>query len=511
MKIAPAQINPRTNKFEYNVGLMNEALKETGDDTLLVFPELSLSGSPLYGLTAYEDIFINSAKYIEQVSVSKRDFIVGLPLKQGEKKYNALVFVENGELKAFSTKRNCGIFDEGFDKGHGFKQIQYKGKAVAFGFLSDLEDFAAGSTGADLIICSSNEVFETGKQEKLLQYVQTVAAKFDCPLVFVNRCGAEGRYIFNGGSFVLLSKGDLAEEWSLFETQTKTVTTENLHVAARRHIPKPEQLYGAAVTGIRDYFAKNNIGKAVIGLSGGIDSALVAVLAVHALGKENVMGILMPSEYSTSHSVTDAVASAERLGMKYHIIPIKESFSSVLSSVQPIFAGMPFGLAEENLQSRIRCCILMAVANKTGAALLNTSNKSEAAVGYGTLYGDTSGGIGAIGDMYKTEVWELARWINRNEEIIPENSITKAPSAELRPDQKDSDSLPEYDVLDKILYQHIEQHKTREEIVSQGFDAVVVDKVLRLVRINEWKRRQAAPSLKMSSCTFGADRCVPVS
>ena len=511
MKIALSQINPRTNKFDYNAALIKEAFEKTDKDTLLVFPELSLSGSPLYELTAYDEVFIGSAKQIKELCTAKRDFMVGLPLIREGKKYNAIAFVEKGELKALSTKRNLGNFDNGFAKGQGIKQIRYKGKTIAFGFLADLEDFAAASAKADLVICLSNEAFEIGKQEKILQYLQTMAATLACPFAFLNRCGAEGRYIFGGGSLVVLPSGEIAEQYPLFEPETKVMESEALHAVPKRQISKPEQLYGAAVTGIRDYFAKNNIGKAVIGLSGGIDSALVAVLAVHALGKDNVLGVLMPSEYSTSHSVTDAVASAENLQMKYHIIPIKESFTSILSAVQPVFAGLPFGLAEENLQSRIRCCILMAVANKIGAALLNTSNKSEAAVGYGTLYGDTSGGIDAIGDMYKTEVWELARWINRNGEVIPENSITKAPSAELRPDQKDSDSLPEYDVLDKILYRHLEQRKGREEIISQGFDAVVVDKVLRLVRINEWKRRQAAPSLKMTSCTFGIDRSVPIS
>lgn len=511
MKITLSQINPRTNKFDYNAALIKEAFEKTDKDTLLLFPELFLSGSPLYGLTAYDEVFSNSAKQIKELCTAKRDFMVGLPLIREGKKYNAIAFVEKGELKALSTKRNLGNFDNGFAEGQGIKQIQYKEKTIAFGFLADLEDFVGSSVKTDLIICLSNEVFEIGKQDKILQYLQRMSAKLACPLAFLNRSGAEGRYIFNGGSLLILPSGEIAEEYPLFEAETRTITTEALQAVPQRHTSKPEQLYGAALTGIRDYFEKNNIGKAVIGLSGGIDSALVAVLAVHALGKDKVIGILMPSEYSTSHSLTDAVASAENLQMKYHIIPIKESFSSILSAVQPVFANLPFGLAEENLQSRIRCCILMAVANKIGAALLNTSNKSEVAVGYGTLYGDTSGGIGAIGDMYKTEVWELSRWINRNGEVIPENSITKAPSAELRPEQKDSDSLPEYDVLDKILYQHLEQQKDREEIISQGFDTAVVDKILRLVRINEWKRRQAAPSLKMSSCTFGIDRSVPVS
>ena len=221
----------------------------------------------------------------------------------------------------------------------------------------------------------------------------------------------------------------------------------------------------------------------VVGLSGGIDSTLVAYLSCEALGKENVVGVLLPSEYSTSHSVSDAKASADNLQIEHYTIPIKESFTTIHSALQPVFKDLPFGLAEENLQSRIRLSIIMGIANKIGAAMLNTTNKSETAVGYGTLYGDTSGGIAAIGDMYKTEVWKLSRWINREKEIIPENSIIKAPSAELRPDQKDSDSLPDYDVLDRVLYLHIEQGKSKREIINEGFDEQTVEKIRKSLEL----------------------------
>ena len=511
MKIALSQINTKTADFKRNCATIKDCLSKTNSDVLNVFPEFSLSGSPLRDLTFYENLFSEGMNYAEELCEEKRDFIFGLPIKEGEKAYNALAFVKNGELQALSTKRNLTDFDRGFCVGNGLELIEYNGKSIAFGFFEDLEEFAKTSKKADLVICSANTVFEISKQQEILRKVQPIVRKLACPLVVVNRCGAEGRFVFNGGSFVLQANGNISEQLSFFEEEIKVVETENLHNYAQKALSKVEKLHDAAVLGIRDYFNKNGIKKAVIGLSGGIDSALVVVLAVEALGKENVVGVLLPSEYSTSHSVSDAKASAENLQIEHYIIPIKESFNSVLSAVQPVFAGLPFGLAEENMQSRIRLSILMGIANKIGAGLLNTTNKSETAVGYGTLYGDTSGGIGVIGDMYKTEVWELSRWINRNGEIIPENSITKAPSAELRPDQKDTDSLPDYDVLDRILYLHLEQRKSKSEIVSEGFDEQIVEKVLRLVRINEWKRHQVAPSLKVSSMTFGIDRIMPIS
>jgi NAD+ synthase (glutamine-hydrolysing) len=235
------------------------------------------------------------------------------------------------------------------------------------------------------------------------------------------------------------------------------------------------------------------------------------VLAVEALGKENVIGVLLPSEYSTSHSITDAKASAENLGIQHYTIPIKETFTSALKALSPVFEGKEPNVAEENIQSRIRGMILMGIANKIGAALLNTTNKSELSVGYGTLYGDTNGAVGALGDIYKIDVWEMSRWINRNKEIIPQNSIIKPPSAELRPDQKDTDSLPDYDILDKVLFLHLEQRLNRDELIAQGFESAVVDKILRLVKINEWKRHQAAPPLRMSNSALGIERIMPIS
>lgn len=511
MKITISQINPKTLDFKYNFTLIQERLQESDVDSLVIFPELALSGSPLYDATKYTQTYEDSLSFAETLSQEKKDFIFGLPIHQNGELFNSLAFIENGELKALSTKKKLNQFDKGFTQGEGFASIEYKKQTIAFGFLEDLEEFLKKEDKSDIIICCSNVLFTPERQKDLLTSLQPKIRKAKTPIILVNRCGAEGSYIFNGSSFFMLANGDLSKELPLFEEKNLQIDTEKTDKYNQSPLARIEKLYQAAILGIRDYFHKNNIKKAIIGLSGGIDSALVVVLAVEALGKENVIGILLPSEYSTSHSITDAKASAENLGIEYHTIPIKENFNTALKSLQPIFEGKEPNVAEENLQSRIRGLIIMGIANKIGAAVLNTTNKSELSVGYGTLYGDTNGAIGTIGDIYKTDVWEMSKWINRNEEIIPWNSITKAPSAELRPDQKDTDSLPDYDILDKILFLHLEQSKSRQEIINEGIDSQTVDKVLRLVKINEWKRHQVAPALKMSNSALGIDRIMPIS
>lgn len=511
MKVTISQINPKTLDFEYNFNIIQEKIKESDVDSLIIFPELSLSGSPLYDSIAYSNVCQQSIVFADKLTEIKRDFIFGLPISQEGEILNALAFVENGELKAISTKKNLNEFDKKFTSGEGFSLVEYKKQTIAFGFIEDLDDLLKKQDKSDLIICCSNILFTPEAQKDLLISLQPKIRKAKTPIILVNRCGAEGSYIFNGSSFFMLANGDLSKELLLFEEQNLSIDSQKIEKYTLSPLPRIEKLYKAAILGIRDYFRKNNIKKAILGLSGGIDSALVVVLAVKALGKENVIGVLLPSEYSTSHSITDAKTSAENLGIEYHVIPIKESFNTVLTALSPIFEGKEPNVAEENLQSRIRGLILMGIANKIGAAVLNTTNKSELSVGYGTLYGDTNGAIGTIGDIYKTEVWEMSKWINRNEEIIPWNSITKAPSAELRPDQKDTDSLPDYDLLDRTLYLHLEERKSREEIINEGIDPQTVDKILRLVKINEWKRNQVAPALRMSNSALSIDRKMPIS
>ncbi|MDR1847206.1 MAG: NAD(+) synthase [Bacteroidales bacterium] len=511
MKLQITQLNSRTLNFEYNVKQAKSILKNANEDVMTIFPELALSGSPLYETVLYDNVSKQALASAESLCNERKSCIVGMPLHNGNEKLNALLFIVKGEVIDAATKRNLTAFDRSFAKGNGFETARYENETIAFGFETDFEEFAAKGEKVDVVICVANNVFEVNKQQETINKFIPAVRKMACKFVYVNRCGAEGQFVFNGGSFVLNEKGNLCDELPLFEEETKIVDTNRLKLFTQSPKAKIEKMYHAVILGLRDYFIKNNISKAVLGLSGGIDSALVAKLAVDAIGKENVTGVLMPSEYSTDHSVKDALDLVNNLQIKHFIIPIKPLYDTALSSLNEVFANTQRGLAEENIQARLRCMVLMGVANKTGALLLNTSNKSEAAAGYGTLYGDTSGGIGLIGDMYKKDVWEMAKWLNRNGVVIPENSITKAPSAELSYGQKDSDSLPEYSLLDEILTLHLEGKMDREQILVKGYDSQTVDKVLHLLKINEWKRHQCCPCIKLSSHTFGIDRLMPVS
>jgi NAD+ synthase (glutamine-hydrolysing) len=324
--------------------------------------------------------------------------------------------------------------------------------------------------------------------------------------------GAQTELIFDGGSMALDSNGNTLLQLPFFEENisycdTETFTTCPLTIDAGT---KTERIYHALVLGIRDYFSKMGFTKAILGLSGGIDSAMVLVLAAEALGKENVLAVLLPSQFSSEHSVTDAMQLVENLGCNYEKIPIEPAFQSVGNSLKPVFLDKPFDVTEENIQARLRAVLLMAISNKLGYILLNTSNKSEAAVGYGTLYGDMCGGLSVLGDVYKTQIYELAQFINRNNEIIPQNTITKPPSAELRPGQKDSDSLPEYSILDEILYGYIEQKLSPDELIRNGYSPETVHRVLKLVNISEYKRYQAPPILRVSPKAFGMGRRMPI-
>jgi len=307
--------------------------------------------------------------------------------------------------------------------------------------------------------------------------------------------------------------GKIYDEMPYFQECIKTYDLETVSKNRKETVqPKDKMtlIHDGIVTGIKDYFGKLGFKRAILGLSGGIDSAVTAVLAARALGPNNVRAVLMPSEFSSDHSINDARDLAMNLGIQYDIIPIQKSFESFKDLLAPHFAGTTFGLAEENIQARTRGVLLMALSNKFGNILLNTSNKSEAAVGYGTLYGDMCGGLSVIGDVYKTEVFDLARFINKDGEVIPENTITKPPSAELRPDQKDSDSLPEYDVLDPILYHYIEGRKSPKDIIKMGYDKKLVHRILRLVNINEFKRYQTPPMIRVSAKAFGMGRRMPI-
>jgi NAD+ synthase (glutamine-hydrolysing) len=332
-------------------------------------------------------------------------------------------------------------------------------------------------------------------------------------VISVNQTGAQTELIFDGASVLINNNGKIFRQLPFFEEAVETFSFDDLNSGSIDNQDNSNTIaliYKALVMGLRDYFTKTGLTKSIIGLSGGIDSALCLCLAAEALGNKNVRALLMPSRYSSDHSVNDAVALSKTLGVHYDIINIEKPFTAFEEVLAPAFNGFNPDVTEENIQARIRAVLLMAISNKHGCILLNTSNKSEASVGYGTLYGDMSGGLSVIGDIYKTDVYRLAHYINRNKEIIPENIIKKLPSAELRPGQFDTDSLPDYEVLDSILYQYIELQKPAEHIIRDGADKDIVLKVIRMINFNEYKRYQAPPVLRISSKAFGAGRRMPL-
>jgi NAD+ synthase (glutamine-hydrolysing) len=381
----------------------------------------------------------------------------------------------------------------------------------------------------DVMLNLSASPFDYTHDEDRKATIKANVTKYKLPLFYCNAVGSQTEVVFDGTSYVFDKDANLCGKLPSFQSALQSfilnddgtidapiiepasrVPDKELNPAALEENLNIEQVHDAIVMGIKDYFTKMGFTKAILGSSGGIDSAVTLVLACEALGKENVRAVLMPSEYSTGHSVSDAEALSKNLDNPYDIVPIKNIYDSFLGELRPIFKDLPFSIAEENIQSRSRGNLLMAIANKFGYILLNTSNKSELATGYGTLYGDMAGGLGVLGDCYKMQVYALAKYINRNGEIIPENIITKAPSAELRPGQKDSDSLPDYSTLDKLLFQYIERRQGPKEIKAQGFDAALVDGVLKMVNINEYKRNQFCPIIRISPKAFGVGRRVPI-
>jgi NAD+ synthase (glutamine-hydrolysing) len=539
MKIALAQLNYHIGNFEQNEDKIINAIKKAkqGGADLVVFAELAISGYPPRDFLEFDDFISKCKQGIQRIASHCVGIaaVLGGPVKNPEPKgkdlFNTAFFLENGKIKSEHYKSllpNYDIFDEYryFEPNTNLHTVDYLGQRLAITICEDLWNI-----GDDLLyrINPMDELFKrepdiminiaaspfhydqaNQRKEKLLQNVK----KYRLPLFYVNHVGAQTELLFDGGSLVYNKEGQLVDEMVYFEEGLKIYDLDDLNRSSKtikeNKSSKIALIHDALVMGIRNYFQKLGFSKAILGLSGGIDSAVTLVLAAEALGAENVKAILLPSQYSSGHSVDDAVALAENIHVDYDIIRIKDSYEALDTALKPFFKDLPFGLAEENLQARIRGVILMALSNKFGYILLNTSNKSEAAVGYGTLYGDMNGGLSVLGDVYKTEVFELAHYINRDQEIIPVNTITKPPSAELRPDQKDSDSLPDYEILDEILLQYIEHRKGPDEIISMGFDKAIVDKTLRLVNINEYKRYQTAPTLRVSPKAFGMGRRMPI-
>jgi NAD+ synthase (glutamine-hydrolysing) len=544
LTIALAQLNYHTGNFEYNTAKIIEhiyAAKADGVD-LIVFSELCVCGYPPRDFLEFHDFIERCENSVQQIATACNGIaaIVGSPtvnpVIEGKDLYNSAYLLEDGKVKSLRHKTllpNYDIFDEYryFEPYRVFDLVVVKGLKIALTVCEDLWNINDNpmyiinpmdelyKLQPDVMINIAASPFSKKQLEIRQQVMIDNAQKYAMPLFYTNNIGAQTQLIFDGGSMVVDADGEIVDTLGYFKEARKnyrlTITDIGSIIQPLQtvtiDIPQTMQrIYDALVTGIKEYFTKQGFKQAVLGLSGGIDSALVLALAVEALGNENVKAVLLPSRYSTDHSISDAVKLAQNLNVPYEIIPIEKTFSALEETLSTQFAGLPFSIAEENMQSRSRGVILMALSNKFGYILLNTSNKSEMAVGYGTLYGDMCGGLSVIGDLYKTEVFELCRYINRNTEIIPENIITKAPSAELRPDQKDSDSLPEYDLLDQILSLYIEERKGPNEIIASGFDETVVKRVLRMVNMNEWKRLQAPPVLRISSKAFGPGRRMPI-
>ena len=518
MNIRIVQHNIITNNPEANLEWILAELDkpETKEALLTVFPACTICGYPLFGSVAYTDIQKRSQAVLQElVSHSEhRAFLIGMPLQIQDKGLcNAIVFVQNCAIRGIVTKKYLAPDEQKyFVRGEGVQIIQYQEQQIAIGFYEDLKELSKGHVEQpDMVICCGCNIFDYNKPYRTRYRMRKIVENLNASLVYANRIGGEGSYLYAGGSMALNAAGNLLCQFPYFEETSANVDLQLIGDVEDEKPEAVELVYKALVMGVREYFVKNGQKRAVLGLSGGIDSALVCALAVDAIGAENVHGLLMPSQYSTDHSVKDAEDLAKNLGVSYDIVPIRPIFDQLKLALQPVFGDRPEDVTEENMQARVRGTIVMSYANKFGALALNTTNKSEAAMGYGTLYGDSCGALGVIADLYKTEVYELSNWINRNGIRIPQNTIDKAPSAELRPNQKDSDSLPDYAVLDAILNLHIEEQLSQEEIVEEGYDAELVATVLRKVRINEWKRLQFAPLLKVSPMSFGLDRRVPIS
>ena len=539
MKITLAQLNYHIGDFEGNLAKMLTSVSKAKAEKseIIVFGELAVCGYPPRDFLEFED-FINRCQHsIDELCKVAHDIAIAVgsptknPLVEGKDLFNSAYFLVEGKVQHITHKAllpTYDIFDEYryFEPAKSFNIVEHKGKRIALTVCEDIWNI--GNENPMYTICPMDEMmpqhpdfiinlsaspFSYKQAKERLNVIRANVNRYKIPMFYVNHVGAQTELIFDGGSVVMSPNGQTFEEMSYFKEEIKTfelsaVLTNNNSV--ERPKDKMTLIHDALVTGVKDYFAKLGFRKAILGLSGGIDSAVTLVIAVRALGAENVRVVLMPSQFSSDHSIKDARDLAENLNVAYDIVPIKPIFDTYMDSLKEQFDGLPFNLAEENLQARSRGMVLMAMSNKFGHIVLNTSNKSEAAVGYGTLYGDMCGGLSVIGDLYKTEVFQLARFMNKDGEIIPENTIIKPPSAELRPDQKDSDSLPEYDVLDEILFQYIENRKGPKAITNMGFDKKLVDRALRLVNINEFKRFQTAPTLRISPKAFGMGRRLPI-
>ena len=554
MKIFLAQQNYHIGNFESNTKKIIEAIRDAkaqGGD-LILFSEMCVSGYPARDFVEFND-FIN--KCYDTINLIKEEadsigVLIGSPARntqhKGKSLFNAAFFLYEKEIKAEIHKTllpTYDVFDEYryFEPAFEWQVVPFKGKKLAITICEDIWNLGDNplyricpmdklmDQHPDLMLNISASPFDYTHDEDRKSVIKANVVKYKIPMFYCNAIGSQTEVVFDGASLIFDKHANLCKAFPMFEEALDSVvllddgTIDAPIIEPASRVPDKElnpatlepelniaQVYDALLLGIRDYFGKMGFTKAILGSSGGIDSAVTLAIACDALGKENVRALLMPSPYSTDHSVTDAVELSKNLCNPYDIIHINDVYESFMATLKPVFNDLPFSLAEENIQSRSRGNLLMAIANKFGYILLNTSNKSELSTGYGTLYGDMAGGLGVLGDCYKLQVYALARYINRDKEIIPDHIITKPPSAELRPNQKDSDSLPDYEVLDQVLYQYIEKRLGPDEIKAQGFDARLVDRTLKMVNNNEYKRNQFCPIIRISPKAFGVGRRVPI-
>ncbi len=554
MRIALAQQSYHIGNFEDNTRKIIEGIqwakKQKAD--LVMFSELCVCGYPPRDFLEFDDFISKCYAVVDTIKEYADEIAVLIgapdrnPVREGKDLINAVFFLYEKQVKAVIHKTclpNYDVFDEYryFEPAYHWNTIEFKGKKLAVTICEDIWNLGDNplyrncpmdelmKQQPDIMLNLSASPFDYTHVEDRKAILKLNTSKYKLPMLYCNCTGSQTEIVFDGGSLVMDKNSNLIRQLPLFEEAYEVFDLNDdgtfvqpVHTAAallpeaelnpeelNNHLCIPE-IHQAIITGIRDYFTKMGFTKAILGSSGGIDSAVTLALACEALGKENVRAVLMPSPYSTGHSVSDAELLSKNLGNPYDIIPISNIYNSFLSTLKPLLGDLPYGVAEENIQARTRGNLMMAIANKFGYILLNTSNKSELATGYGTLYGDMAGGLSVLGDCYKMQVYALAEYINRKKEIIPKNIVQKPPSAELRPGQKDSDSLPDYAILDKILYQYIERRKGPGDIKAQGFDSALVDRVLRLVNMNEYKRNQFCPIIRVSPKAFGVGRRVPI-
>jgi NAD+ synthase (glutamine-hydrolysing) len=530
LRVYLAQLNLLVGDIEGNAERVIAAAAQAQDvhrADVAVFPELTLTGYPPEDLLLRPALDQRVTAALAHIGKAVRgiDLVLGYPAIHDGKRYNAAGLLRDGAIVAEYHKAllpNYSVFDEKryFEAGSEPCVCQIKGVPVGLTVCEDIwyaEPAArAAAAGARLLLNLNASPFHKGKAPEREQLLAKRARDNGLPIVYVNLVGGQDELVFDGGSFVVDRAGRLACRAPFFSesgTLAEFVIDEDIRPQCAAVAPAADELeavYQALVLGVRDYVHKNGFQGAVLGLSGGIDSALTLAVAVDALGAEAVEVVMMPSRYTADMSNQDAALQAEHLGVKHRTIPIEPAFQAFLGMLAEEFRGLPMDVTEENIQARCRGIILMAISNKTGRMLLTTGNKSEMSVGYATLYGDMAGGFAPLKDVPKTLVYRLAEWRNRDGEVIPRRVIERPPSAELRPDQKDTDSLPDYDILDAILERYVEQDLSRGEIVAAGFDRALVERVASLVDRNEYKRRQAPPGVKITRRAFGRDRRYPI-